>query len=160
MCKSGGYFIGTCYDGLKIFKTFKESNKESFEMTDDFGSLIYKINKKYDIETFDYDKNNIDAMLGNEIEVYMSSIGQLIPEYLVNFAFFVDIMKEYGFTLQLPSFRRGLYNPIKDPIQSFDSIIESTSEIREKDNNFVKAIYRDLYDITKSPKLKLLSGFR
>ena len=31
----------------------------------------------------------MNSMLGNEIEVFMSSIGQPIIEYLVNFGFFV-----------------------------------------------------------------------
>ena len=36
-------------------------------------------------------------MLGQEINVFMESIGQNIPEYLVNFDYFVDIMDKYGF---------------------------------------------------------------
>ena len=32
-------------------------------------------------------------MLGQEINVYMESIGKDIPEYLVNFDYLVDIME-------------------------------------------------------------------
>ena len=36
-------------------------------------------------------------MYGNEINVYINSIGQEITDYLVNFEFFIHIMGEYGF---------------------------------------------------------------
>ena len=41
-------------------------------------------------------------MFGNEIDVYMDSIGQTITEYLVNFDFFKDVMKENGFEIIIP----------------------------------------------------------
>ena len=68
-------------------------------------------------------------------------------------------MKEYGFELALPSFGKGEYNPIKQPIESFDKIIGETSEIREKDNNFVKKTgNNDLYKVHSNKEYKLLSG--
>ena len=89
----------------------------------------------------------------------MSSIGQHITEYLVNFEYFIDIMKEYGFELSLPTFKKGEYNPIREPIQSFDQIIRNLSEIKEKDFNFVKKTYtRELFDITKDKQYQQLSG--
>ena len=98
-------------------------------------------------------------MYGQEIEVFMASIGQTITEYLVNFEFFIDLMKEYGFEPALPTFKKGQYNPIKDPIQSFDTIIGNTSEIEEKDNKFVKKTYNtDLYKVHSSKGYSLLSG--
>ena len=50
-------------------------------------------------------------MLGKEILVEMSSIGQPIIEYLVNFEFFEDIMKEYRFKLVKPELK-GIFNGI------------------------------------------------
>jgi hypothetical protein len=98
-------------------------------------------------------------MYGNEISVFMSSIGQHITEYLVNFEFFVDIMDEYGFSLDIPSFKQGDYNPIKDPIQSFDQIINNLDEVREKDNNFVKRTKNtELFKVGNNKEYKLLSG--
>ena len=49
-CKSGGYFIGTCYDGNKVFQLLKD--KELVEMKDEFGNIVYSIQKKYDCEYF------------------------------------------------------------------------------------------------------------
>ena len=159
LCSSDGYFIGTCYDGMKLMKTFAKEDKDILEMKDEFGSLIYQIKKKYGITDFSYDKDNIEDMFGQEIEVFMASIGQSITEYLVNFEFFIDLMKEYGFELALPTYKKGEYNPIKDPIQSFDKIIEETSELRENDKEFIqKTKNTELYRVHGNKEYKLLSG--
>ena len=159
LCADKGYFIGTCYDGLKLVKTMDAMQTDILDMTDDFGSLIYQIKKKYDITDFTYDPENVETMYGQEIDVFMASIGQTLTEYLVNFEFFIQLMKEYGFELALPKYKKGEYNPIKDPIQSFDQIIQNLSEVKERDFNFVKKTYnRDMFDITKDPRYRLLSG--
>jgi len=159
LCSDDGYFIGTCYDGMKLMKTFALKDTDTLEMIDDSGSLIYQIKKKYSITDFSYDKDNLEDMFGQEIDVFMASIGQPITEYLVNFEFFIDLMEEYGFEPVLPTFKKGEYNPIKTPIQSFDTIIENTSEIKEKDNKFVKKTYNtDLYKVHSSKGYSLLSG--
>lgn len=159
LCSSGGYFIGTCYDGMKLMKTFAKQDTDTLEMRDSFGSLIYQIKKKYTITDFSYTEDDISDMFGQEIEVFMASIGQHITEYLVNFEFFINLMKDYGFVLELPPFKKGEYNPIKEPIQSFDSIIDNLDEVKERDINFVKKTYnRDLFDIKKDKGYQLLSG--
>jgi hypothetical protein len=144
--KKGGYFIGTCYDGQKIFDYFEwqvaqeakakaardftpaaagahdsddwtesdsdespdlpedpSSSDVSLSYTDIVGNLVYQIDKKYDLENFDYDESDKEKMFGNVIDVYMDSIGQTLPEYLVNFEFFVKIMKENGFEPFVPN---------------------------------------------------------
>ena len=166
LCSSGGYFIGTCYDGKKVFDLFEKQSSDTVEMKDSMGSLIYQIKKLYDIESFDYEKGTLDdetvmdLMVGKEIEVFMSSIGQPLVEYLVNFNFFIDMMKEYGFEVtELPSFKKGEYNPIKDPINSFTKFIESTDSIRENDKEFVKRTRNtDLYKVKDSMEYSRLCG--
>ena len=159
LCADKGYFIGTCYDGMKVMKTFAQQDTDTLEMSDEFGSLIYQIKKKYTITDFSYNKEDISDMFGHEIDVFMASIGQPITEYLVNFEFFIDIMKEYGFELSLPTFRKGEYNPIKDPIQSFEQIINGTSEIKDNDDEFIKKTKNtDLYKVHSNKEYSLLSG--
>ena len=51
-------------------------------------------------------------MLGNEIKVYMDSIGQSITEYLVNFEFVKDIMKKNGFEVSIPENMNPRYSQI------------------------------------------------
>ena len=75
-------------------------------------------------------------MLGNKIDVYMSSIGQYIEEYLVNFEFFIHMMNEYGFTLQNPKSSNTF---IKGPIGNFDDIIDNLDSIKD-DKSFKNII--------------------
>jgi len=159
LCSSGGFFIGTCYDGLKVFEAFTQAQKDTIEMKDEFGSLIYQVKKLYDTPVFTYEQGNMDDMLGKEIEVFMASIGQPFVEYLVNFEFFIDIMKEYGFEPALPTFRKGEYNPIKEPIQDFDKLIASLDDIRENDNEFIKKTRNTaMFKVGTSKGYSLLSG--
>jgi hypothetical protein len=166
LCSSGGYFIGTCYDGGRVFDMFEKQSSDTVEMKDSMGSLIYQIKKLYDIDSFNYkdgtldDESVMDRMVGKEIEVFMSSIGQPLVEYLVNFNFFIDMMKEYGFEVaELPSFKKGEYNPIKDSINSFTNIIDNIDDIKDNDNEFVKRTRNtDLYKVKGSMDYSRLSG--
>jgi len=95
-----GYFIGTCYDGKSVFKMLnKKKDGESvvFSTTDRDGykQRICEIVKKYNDTGFPDD----DTSLGYRIDVYQESINQFATEYLVNFAFFVEMMDNYGFKL-------------------------------------------------------------
>ena len=47
--KRGGYFIGTCYDGQRLFDA--EINP-TLRYQDDFGNLVYQIDKRYEITSF------------------------------------------------------------------------------------------------------------
>ena len=94
---AGGYFIGTCYDGKRIFDLLDKLLDKPFIHKDKNSHLVYSIEKKYSLESFD-DEN----VFGNEIDVYMDSIGQTITEYLVNFEFFTRVMKDNGFELFIP----------------------------------------------------------
>lgn len=156
MCHKDGYFIGTCYDGMKLYQTFMNQESEHISMDDDMGIKVYDIHKKYDIESFDYDKDNLSNMFGNTVDVYMSSIGQYIEEYLVNFEFFIDIMKEYGFTLQEPNSLKKKNTFLKGPIGNFDDIIDNLDSVRE-DKSFKKH-YRDSLEVARIKEYKRLSG--
>ena len=178
--KKGGYFIGTCYDGEKIFNRFKnkkdaydkynidnitESEEDTIESEDDDsttsstleyiskeyneldyneishkdikGNYVFKIVKKYDMDNFE------DNIFGNIIDVYMDSIGQTIPEYLVNFKYFIKRMEENGLKPVIPKginrkyisiFRNDHFN--SDNIGEFSSIINKIPEINKTDTDF------------------------
>jgi len=137
-CVKGGYFIGTCYDGNRVFDLLKD--KDKYEMKDNFENIVFSIRKDYELESFDYQKNNINSMFGQEITVEMSSIGQPITEYLVNFDMFKDMMKIYGFKLVSPELT-GIYNGIfnkeefsmEDGLGNFGQIIDKLPKLAEKD---------------------------
>ena len=137
-CNKGGYFIGTCYDGSKVFELLKQS--PTLEMKDEFENKVYSITKNYDIDSFEYNKGNVSSMFGQEIVVEMSSIGQAITEYLVNFDMFKDFMKLYKFKLVKPNLRgkfSGIFDNkdyvIEEGLGSFETIINNLPKLSSKD---------------------------
>lgn len=94
-CVVGGYMIGTCYNGKKIFEKLKSVNinENIFKLKND--KKIWSITKLYQKEEM---PNSVDS-LGYEIEVYQESINKSFVEYLVNFDYLIMLMEKYGFAL-------------------------------------------------------------
>ena len=93
LTKKDGYFIGTCYDGYKIFKLLdKKSKGESVQIIKD-DKKIWEITKQYDNKVF----NANQSSLGYAIDVYQESINKTFREYLVHFDYLIYIMKNLGF---------------------------------------------------------------
>ena len=89
----GGYFIGTCFNGKKIFDILKDKKEnESYTIMSD-DKKITEITKRYDRK--DFDDNN--SCLGYSIDVYQESINKVFREYLVNFDYLDNLMQNYGF---------------------------------------------------------------
>jgi mRNA (guanine-N7-)-methyltransferase len=88
--KVGGYFIGTSFDGKRVFETLKGMKKplEGFVGDD----LLWKLTKDYNIRTFDDKKGSF----GHAVDVYIPTIGTTNKEYLVPYAYFEKLAKEYG----------------------------------------------------------------
>ena len=163
--KKGGYFIGTCYDGMKVFQRLNKS--DNMEMIDEFGNRVFSIHKKYDTDDFDYSKDDIGKLFGQQIDVYMSSIGQTIPEYLVNFQLFTEIMKEYDLVLTKPNMKKdfkGFFDndnySYSDGFGGFERIIDDLDKLYSKDTS-LKQYFPESFQLIK-PKnamLRELSGF-
>jgi len=93
--KLGGYFIGTCYDGQRVFRMLRNKLKgESFCIQHD-DYRVFEITKQYDETGFP----DNEYSLGYAIDVYQESIRQTIREYLVNFEYLRKLMEDYGFTV-------------------------------------------------------------
>ena len=91
----GGYFIGTCYDGKKVFRLLRDKLiGEPFVITHG-DSKIFEITKQYDETGFPEN----ELSLGYAIDVYQESINKSFREYLVNTDYLVRLMDDYGFTL-------------------------------------------------------------
>ena len=156
--KKGGHFIGTCYDGMKVFQRLSGEKNSQLEMIDEFGNEVYSITKKYEIDSFEYKKDERDQLFGQEIDVYMSSIGQTITEYLVNFEMFIDIMSEYN--LQLRKIRgKGFFDnkeyTYMDGLGGFELIINNLSKLQSKDSS-LKQYYQESFGLLKEEN-KLLN---
>jgi len=94
-CKVGGYFIGTGYDGTKVFRAL-ESKKpgESIKIMVEERKM-WEIIKQYENDTF----ANNESCLGYQIDVYQESINKKFAEYLVNYDYLIQILEQYGFAL-------------------------------------------------------------
>lgn len=95
MCRLGGYFIGTCYDGQKIFNILrnKKQNESILEMKN--GEKVWEITKIYDNDEL----MNSAESVGMAIDVYQDTINKVFREYLVNFEYLKIVMEHYGFEI-------------------------------------------------------------
>jgi hypothetical protein len=112
--KPGGYFIGTCYNGEKLFKMLNtvELNKSTELYIDE--KKVWAIIKKYNNTLFAKEDS-----LGYKIGVYQESINKVLDEYLVNFEYLIEIMGQYGFIPESP-------NKDIPPISSFENVYKQS----------------------------------
>ena len=85
--KDGGYFIGTCLDGYKVKQKLAGIKTKTGRADDRF---MWNITKLYEDS-----KDSVPPAFGEQIKVYMESIGIEIPEYLVNTSTLIEKFKEY-----------------------------------------------------------------
>lgn len=101
----GGYFIATFYDGKTVFNMLR--GKANGEMTSLFEGdrMLWGLVKRFGADVTNETASTAEALpdsvesLGLKIDVFQESINQWIPEYLVNFAYFIRVMEEFGFIL-------------------------------------------------------------
>jgi hypothetical protein len=91
----GGYFVGTCYDGKKVFKLLSRKWKGESFVIQHGSRKIFEITKQYDETGFPEN----ELSLNYAIDVYQESINKSFREYLVNIDYFVRLMEDYGFTV-------------------------------------------------------------
>lgn len=91
----GGMFVGTMYDGEKVFDQLRNKPKGGAWTMMKNGTKIAEITKDFDVDTFPETAES----LGVRIQVYQETINQVLPEYLVNFKYFTQLMDQYGFQL-------------------------------------------------------------
>lgn len=159
----GSYFIGTCYDGKRVYEALK-SGGGSAELYKN-KKKIWGINKNYDDDEDDTFLQGTRDSLGYKISVYQESINQEIEEYLVNFEYFEKVMEDYGF-------KRDVEFHIQDralnPIGNFKELYEinnSESVVKKKDslskeeetisflNNYF--VFKKMRDIVIDPAISI-----
>jgi len=93
--KLSGYFVGTCYNGQRIFDALKKKKMGESIRLDKNGKKIFEITRDYSnqIEQFPQTEKSI----GLAINVFQESINKTFKEYLVNFPYFTRLMEDYGF---------------------------------------------------------------
>ena len=93
--KLGGYFIGTSYNGKKVWRLLQQKNQnEIYTFYDrDNKNKLLEITKQYSSAEF---VDNISC-LGYGIDVFQSSINKTFREYLVNYDYLTIVLENYGF---------------------------------------------------------------
>jgi hypothetical protein len=91
----GGYFIGTCYDGKKVFRLLRDKLVGEPFVIHHEGYKVFEITKQYDETGFPENELSV----GYAIDVYQESINKSFREYLVNIDYLVRLMDDYGFSL-------------------------------------------------------------
>ena len=135
--KINGYFIGTCYDGMKIYNKLKDVDTGNAVELYKGKNKIWHIKKKYrdDEEVFTQDN---EECLGFTISVYQESINKEFDEYLVNFNYFIKIMNDYGFVLDKDIETK--YGNVPS-IDNFEKLYDlMLKEPKRKQTNYGKAI--------------------
>ena len=127
--KLGGYFIGTCFDGARIFQALSRvESGDEISVVSEGGSghttgrdpqKMWSARKKYHQTEFEPDSSSI----GYEIEVYQDSINKSAREYLVNFDYLTQLLENYGFDLVSPEeAATTLTFPMPDGTAPFDKM--------------------------------------
>ena len=146
-CKIGGYFIGTCYDGKRVFQKLKDKNLgESTFILNENETKMWDIKKLYTQNEFPNDENS----LGYPVDVYQESINKTFREYLVNFEFFTRVLENYGFvpiTTQEAN-SMGFPQAIGSFEDLFDNMMDDIHNNKLKKFNVGKA-----YNLTSNEKI-------
>jgi len=144
----GGYFIGACMDGKRLFDYFEREGieKNGYLVGYNKSSITWKIQKKYGTGIF----KNDDTSLGLPIGVYISSINQEIIEYLVNFEYLISRLKERNIELLSNTHAQELNLPMDgngehSSYGSFELIYDQlNSTLKEKLAPIESKLYRNI----------------
>jgi SAM-dependent methyltransferase len=145
-----GYFIGTCFDGKRVFNKLK--GKKKIEGKTD-GNLLWSIEKKYVAKALP----NTKTTFGKEIDVFVKSIGNTHTEYLVNFDYLDNIMKEYGFNkIEVKSFS-DYFDEMKNNGNNMKKIADEMTDV-EKELSFLNNafIYQKVENTPDSIRTNLI----
>ena len=129
-----GYFIGTCYDGQKIFNMLNSTTKDDALSIFKNSKKIWQITKKYDNPEFKEDETS----LGYAIDIYQETINKTFREYLVNFKYFIHIMEKNGFVLLTETEYKQLNLP--NSYGSFEQLYNFMTTDLKKNNHLLKKI--------------------
>lgn len=135
--KKGGYLIGTCLDGYRVKEKLQGIKKEESIQGQIDDRILWNIKKLY--------SNNDTIKLGEQIEIYMESIGKPIKEYLVDFNLLKTKLEEKGISMLTPEECNdfGVAKSIDSFKYSFDKVVSSS------DNSLLA---RDIRQMTEQEK--------
>ena len=143
--KEGGYFIGTSYDGEKLFnmlKNVKENESKVIMDTDERTGekkKIWELTKRYEQTEFSDD----ESCLGYAVDVFQESINKTFREYLVNYTYLTRILENYGFVLASVDDLKNLHSGFTAPTGFFSDLFNKMQDEIKKNpqaqRNYKKA---------------------
>ena len=144
-CKVGGYFIGTSYDGRKVFQMLE--SKKTGEGIHIFKNekKMWEIKKQYENKTFE----NNGSCVGYRVDVYQESINKIFPEYLVNYEYLTQLMEDYGFVV--PSQEEAITMGLPNAIGNFNELYQ-TMETTIKGKKLKKSDVGTALDMSSDEK--------
>lgn len=128
LCKPGGYFIGTCYDGQRVFDALRDKEVGDGISLQEGGEVLVSITKDYESDTFRAD----DSSLGYPITVTQESIGKPAREYLVNLEYLTKELRIRGLEPAPSTVTRsaGLGNSIDGFASVFNALKRQGGQLR------------------------------
>jgi len=90
--KLGGYFVGACFDGQRVFDLLRETATGASKSGQEGTATIWNITKQYDVE----DIPEGDGGIGLGVDVEFMTIGMGHREYLVPFKLLEEKLKLIG----------------------------------------------------------------
>jgi hypothetical protein len=129
-----GYFIGTCFDGEKVFKFIQRLNKNESLVINREETKIFEIVKKYSSTIKEFPPN--ESSVGLSIDVFQESIDKTFSEYLVHFEYFERLMENYGFKLVDDVVSKSI--GLSRASDGFDSLFQLMK--MEKENMYQRAV--------------------
>lgn len=118
--KIGGHFIGTCYNGNRVYEELEKINQGEKMEKFKGNKKIWHVVKGYSDAENEF-LNNDEKCLGYTISVFQESINKEFDEYLVNFNYFIKMMEQYGFVVEENQKIKGVEIP---SIGSFNELYD------------------------------------
>jgi ribosome-associated translation inhibitor RaiA len=142
LLNDGGVFFCTFMDGEKIESDIENNGGDKIEgfknlskRANDRGEPIWAILRSYD-------KDDTTSIYNKKINVFIETIGKLIPEYVVSYKFLVEKCKEYGLNIKESELFSATYNKFKDNLDELkdtkDYLYKSIMELEKDENKDLK----------------------
>jgi hypothetical protein len=148
-----GYFIGTCYDGTKIFNMLNSlNNNESISIFKN-EKKIWELTKKYDAQEFTDD----ESCLGYAINVYQETINKTFKEYLVNYKYLTRIMENNGFVLLNETEYKQLNLP--GSMGNFEQLYNFMNNEVKSNNYLLKKLGNSAHLSTEEKQISFLNNY-
>jgi hypothetical protein len=143
--KEGGYFIGTSYDGEKLFNMLKKlpinESKVIMDTDERTGDRkkIWELTKRYEQTEFTDD----ESCVGYAVDVFQESINKTFREYLVNYTYLTRILENYGFVLASTDDLKNLHSGFTAPTgffsDLFNKMLDEIKKNPQAQRNYKKA---------------------